>query len=51
MHDNRATLMQNPSNKREVLCDAKLKTIFGGKDKVGFTEIARLLSNHFEKSG
>ncbi|XP_014520283.1 upstream activation factor subunit UAF30 [Vigna radiata var. radiata] len=43
--------LQNPSNKKEVFCDAKLKTIFGGKDKVGFTEIARLLSSHFGKSG
>ncbi|KAK7367140.1 hypothetical protein VNO80_09149 [Phaseolus coccineus] len=43
--------LQNPSNKKEVFCDAKLKTIFGGKDKVGFTEIASLLSNHFVKSG
>ncbi|KAK7309445.1 hypothetical protein RJT34_06182 [Clitoria ternatea] len=43
--------LQNPTNKREIFCDAKLKTIFDGKDKVGFTEIARLLSNHFAKSG
>ncbi|MED6142910.1 hypothetical protein PIB30_002204 [Stylosanthes scabra] len=43
--------LQNPSNKKEIFCDDKLKTIFDGKDKVGFTEIARLLSNHFLKSG
>ncbi|MED6182397.1 hypothetical protein PIB30_028141 [Stylosanthes scabra] len=43
--------LQNPSNKKEIFCDDKLKTIFDGKDKVGFTEIARLLSNHFVKSG
>ncbi|KAK7307402.1 hypothetical protein VNO77_40429 [Canavalia gladiata] len=42
--------LQNPTNKKEIFCDAKLKTIFDGKDKVGFTEIARLLSNHFAKS-
>ncbi|CAJ1930776.1 unnamed protein product [Sphenostylis stenocarpa] len=42
--------LQNPSNKKEVFCDAKLKTIFGGKDKVGFTDIDTLLSNHFVKS-
>ncbi|KAE9613206.1 hypothetical protein Lal_00027641 [Lupinus albus] len=42
--------LQNPENKREIFCDAKLKAIFDGKDKVGFTEIARLLSNHFSKS-
>ncbi|TKY70198.1 Upstream activation factor subunit UAF30 [Spatholobus suberectus] len=43
--------LQNPTNKKEIFCDEKLKTIFDGKDKVGFTEIARLLSNHFVKSG
>ncbi|OIW10781.1 hypothetical protein TanjilG_27727 [Lupinus angustifolius] len=42
--------LQNPENKREIFCDAKLKAIFDGKDKVGFTEIARLLSSHFSKS-
>nr|XP_043612992.1 upstream activation factor subunit UAF30-like [Erigeron canadensis] len=43
--------LQNPSNKKEILCDAKLKTIFNGKDQVGFLEIAKLLSPHFVKSG
>ncbi|XP_004512323.1 upstream activation factor subunit UAF30 [Cicer arietinum] len=42
--------LQNPSNKKEIFCDEKLKTIFDGKDKVVFTEIARLLANHFVKS-
>ncbi|CAH1451773.1 unnamed protein product [Lactuca virosa] len=42
--------LQNPSNKKEILCDAKLKTIFNGKDQVGFLEIAKLLSQHFVKS-
>lgn len=42
--------MQNPANKREIFCDEKLKTIFAGKEKVGFGEIARLLSLHFSKS-
>ncbi|XP_058777613.1 upstream activation factor subunit spp27 [Vicia villosa] len=42
--------LQNPDNKREIFCDDKLKTIFDGKDKVVFTEIARLLANHFVKS-
>ena len=44
------TILQNPANKKEIFCDEKLKTIFEGKDKVGFTEIAKLLSNHFVKS-
>ncbi|XP_024008798.1 upstream activation factor subunit UAF30 [Eutrema salsugineum] len=42
--------LQNPTNRREILCDDKLKTIFDGKDTVGFTEIAKLLSPHFPKS-
>ncbi|XP_059444272.1 uncharacterized protein LOC132176160 isoform X1 [Corylus avellana] len=29
----------NPENKREVFCDERLKSIFDGKDKVGFQEI------------
>ncbi|KAK4349438.1 hypothetical protein RND71_032193 [Anisodus tanguticus] len=42
--------LQNPANKKEINCDDKLKTIFAGKDKVGFLEIAKLLSNHFQKA-
>ncbi|XP_010499717.1 PREDICTED: upstream activation factor subunit UAF30-like [Camelina sativa] len=42
--------LQNPANKREIHCDAKLKTIFDGKDKVGITEVMKLLSPHFPKS-
>lgn len=41
---------QNPSDKREIFCDAKLKKLFNGKDKVGFLEIAKLLSPHFVKT-
>nr|XP_043610648.1 upstream activation factor subunit spp27-like [Erigeron canadensis] len=42
--------LQNPTNKKEIICDEKLKTIFDGKDKVGFLEIAKLLAPHFVKS-
>ncbi|PWA68162.1 SWIB/MDM2 domain-containing protein [Artemisia annua] len=42
--------LQNPMNKREIICDEKLKTIFEGKDKVGFLEIAKLLAPHFVKT-
>ncbi|XP_073055494.1 upstream activation factor subunit spp27-like [Primulina eburnea] len=42
--------LQNPSNKREIFCDDKLKTIFDGKDKVDFPAIAKLLTNHFPKT-
>ncbi|KAK4372258.1 hypothetical protein RND71_007642 [Anisodus tanguticus] len=39
----------NPMNKREINCDRKLKTLLGGKDKVGFIEVSKLLSAHFVK--
>ncbi|XP_044483081.1 upstream activation factor subunit UAF30-like isoform X2 [Mangifera indica] len=42
--------LQNPQNKREIICDAKLKAIFDGKDTVGFLEIGKLLSPHFVKT-
>ncbi|KAL0920696.1 hypothetical protein M5K25_009857 [Dendrobium thyrsiflorum] len=42
--------LQNPSNKKEIICDEKLKIIFEGKDKIGMMEIAKLLSPHFLKS-
>ncbi|KAK9273410.1 hypothetical protein L1049_018220 [Liquidambar formosana] len=42
--------LQNPADKREIYCDEKLKTIFNGKDKVGFLEIGKLLSAHFVKT-
>lgn len=42
--------LQNPADKREVFCDETLKQIFEGKDKVGFLEIAKLLSSHFVKT-
>ncbi|XVE99970.1 hypothetical protein REPUB_Repub03eG0245800 [Reevesia pubescens] len=42
--------LQNPANKKEILCDEKLKTIFAGKDTVGMFEITKLLSPHFVKS-
>ncbi|KAG1362676.1 upstream activation factor subunit spp27 [Cocos nucifera] len=42
--------LQNPTNKKEIHCDEKLKTIFDGRDKVGMLEIARLITPHFQKS-
>ncbi|XP_008776796.1 protein TRI1-like [Phoenix dactylifera] len=42
--------LQNPTNKREILCDEKLKTLFDGRDKVGMLEIASLITPHFQKS-
>ncbi|KAL6001769.1 hypothetical protein ACLOJK_041747 [Asimina triloba] len=40
----------NPANKKEICCDEKLKAIFGGKDRVDFLEISKLLSFHFVKT-
>ncbi|EPS69753.1 hypothetical protein M569_05012 [Genlisea aurea] len=39
--------LQDPANKKVIICDAKLKTIFPGKDQIGFLEIARLITPHF----
>ncbi|KAL8204402.1 hypothetical protein R6Q57_010025 [Mikania cordata] len=46
----RSNELQNPTNKKEIICDEKLKTIFDGKDRVGFLEIAKLLTPHFGKT-
>ncbi|KAK8614314.1 hypothetical protein V6N13_122675 [Hibiscus sabdariffa] len=37
--------LQNPANKKEIICDEKLKTIFDGKDTVGMFELIELLVN------
>ncbi|GMH09637.1 hypothetical protein Nepgr_011478 [Nepenthes gracilis] len=42
--------LQSPADKKVIRCDDKLKTIFDGKDTVGFLEIAKLLSRHFVKA-
>ncbi|KAK6946018.1 SWIB/MDM2 domain, partial [Dillenia turbinata] len=39
----------DPENKKIIVCDEKLKKIFGGKDRVGFLEIAGLINPHFLK--
>ncbi|WVZ78016.1 hypothetical protein U9M48_025796 [Paspalum notatum var. saurae] len=46
----KANGLQNPENKREIICDGALKSLFGGRDKVGMLEIAKLLSPHFIKN-
>ncbi|KAK9007704.1 hypothetical protein V6N11_074623 [Hibiscus sabdariffa] len=33
--------LQDPDNKRVIICDEKLKKIFADKDRVEFLEIAR----------
>ncbi|XP_062224178.1 upstream activation factor subunit UAF30-like [Phragmites australis] len=42
--------LQNPANKREINCDEKLKSLFGGRDKIGMMEVTKLLSPHFVKN-
>ncbi|PIN17331.1 hypothetical protein CDL12_10014 [Handroanthus impetiginosus] len=41
--------LQDPADKKVIICDEKLKKIFGGRDRVGFLEIAGLISPHFLK--
>ena len=38
--------LQNPKNKRNILADAKLKAIFGGKGEVTMFEMTKLVSKH-----
>jgi chromatin remodeling complex protein RSC6 len=40
--------LQNPANKREIIADAKLKPVFGGKDKVSMFEMNKHLANHLK---
>ncbi|XP_074581351.1 upstream activation factor subunit UAF30-like [Curcuma longa] len=40
--------LQDPDDKRIIVCDEKLQNIFG-KDRVGFLEISGLLNPHFTK--
>ncbi|KAL3814293.1 hypothetical protein ACJIZ3_015561 [Penstemon smallii] len=41
--------LQDPADKKVIVCDEKLKKIFGGRERVGFLEIAGLISPHFLK--
>jgi chromatin remodeling complex protein RSC6 len=38
--------LQNPSNKRNILADDKLKLVFGGKSEVTMFEMAKLIGPH-----
>ncbi len=40
--------LQNPSNKRNILADDKLKKIFGGKSEVTMFEMTQLASAHMK---
>ena len=38
--------LQNPQNKRNIIADAKLKPVFGGKGEVNMFEMTKLVSGH-----
>ncbi len=40
--------LQDPKNKRDIMSDAKLKPIFGGKDKVSMFEMNKHLAGHLK---
>lgn len=40
--------LQNPSNKRNILADSKLKPLFGGKGEVTMFEMTKLVSAHMK---
>ena len=44
----KANNLQNPANKREIIADAKLKPVFGGKDKVNMFEMNKHLAGHLK---
>ena len=38
--------LQDPKNKRNIVADAKLKAVFGGKGVVNMFEMTKLISKH-----
>ena len=38
--------LQDPANKRNIVADAKLKPVFGGKAVVNMFEMTKLVSKH-----
>eukprot|EP00536_Pseudo-nitzschia_multiseries_P009535 jgi/Psemu1/319660/estExt_fgenesh1_pm.C_2690001 len=38
--------LQNPEDKREILCDGKLKAVMGGEDRVTMFNMNRYVTNH-----
>ncbi len=42
----KANNLQNPQNKRNIIADAKLLPLFGGKKEVSMFEMTKLLSAH-----
>ncbi|XP_062212482.1 upstream activation factor subunit UAF30 [Phragmites australis] len=41
--------LQDPVDKKVIVCDEKLRVLFAGRERVGFLEIAKLLNPHFVK--
>jgi chromatin remodeling complex protein RSC6 len=44
----KANKLQNPANKREIMADAKLRPVFGGKDRVNMFEMNKHLAKHLK---
>jgi upstream activation factor subunit UAF30 len=40
--------LQNPANRRNIIADAKLKPVFGGKKEVSMFEMTKLVSKHLK---
>jgi chromatin remodeling complex protein RSC6 len=40
--------LQNPTNRRNIIADAKLKPVFGGKKEVSMFEMTKLVSKHLK---
>ena len=38
--------LQDPNDKRSIVADAKLKPVFGGKEKVSMFEMTKLVNQH-----
>jgi chromatin remodeling complex protein RSC6 len=38
--------LQNPKNKRNIMADANLKAVFGGKGEVSMFDMTKLVSKH-----
>lgn len=38
--------LQDPNDKRTIVADAKLKPVFGGKEKVSMFEMTKLVNQH-----
>ena len=43
---NKSNNLQNPQNKRNIIADAKLLPLFGGKKEVTMFEMTKLISAH-----